>query len=225
MKKNHGSRIQGLWRISCVIYDCDGVLFDSLEANRRLYNHIAQSIGRGTLSRDEIGYCHTHTVYESIHYLFQKDSQLEEKAIEFLKEQVDLKDFIVYLKMEPHLLATLDALKEKGIKRAISTNRTTSMKYVMERYGLWSYFEKVVTALDVEHPKPHPESVEKILNEFSIEPSMTIFVGDSEVDRQTALSSGVKFVAYKTKDLPADRFIDDHRALLNFLSNETHPQG
>jgi len=216
---------QRLWHIGCVIYDCDGVLFDSLEANGRLYNHIAQSMGRGPLTKEEIEYCHTHTVYESIHYLFQAESQMEQQALEFLKKQVDLKDFIVYLKMEPHLLTTLDALKEKGIKRAISTNRTTSMKHIMERYGLWSYFEMVVTALDVEHPKPHPESVEKILNAFHMEPWMAVFVGDSEVDRQTALSSGVKFVAYKTKELPADGFIDDHRALLHLLSNDTYPRG
>ncbi len=37
------------------------------------------------------------------------------------------------------------------------------MKSIMERFNLDPYFEMVVTALDVKHPKPHPESVEKIL--------------------------------------------------------------
>ena len=40
------------------------------------------------------------------------------------------------------------------------------MEYIMEKFDLNRYFDMVVTALpkDVKNPKPHPESVEKILN-------------------------------------------------------------
>jgi phosphoglycolate phosphatase len=214
----------GEWRVDCVIYDCDGVLFDSIEANGRLYNHIATSVGRVLLTMEELQYCHTHTVYESINHLFRHDGVLEKKALEFLK-QVDLQAFIIYLKMEPNLIQTLTLLKEKGIIRAISTNRTTSMKHIMERFNLWPYFDMVVTALDVKHPKPHPESVEKILTALNVDRERTLYVGDSEVDRETALSSGVKFIAYKNREIAGAGFIDDHLALLNFLSNVMRPQG
>ena len=190
----------GEWQVDCVIYDCDGVLFDSIETNGRLYNHIATSIGRALLTMEELQYCHTHTVYESINHLFRHDGVLEKKALEFLK-QVDLQAFIIYLKMEPNLIQTLTLLKEKGIIRAISTNRTTSMKHIMERFNLWPYFDMVVTALDVKHPKPHPESVEKILTALNVDRERTLYVGDSEVDRETALSSGVKFIAYKNREI------------------------
>jgi len=206
------------WKIDCVIYDCDGVLFDSLDANRRLYNYIATSMGRGELSEDEIKYCHTHTVFESLKFMF-KEPEMEKKAVEFLKNHVELKDYIVYLKMEPNLLPALDMLKSRGILRAISTNRTTSMKHIMERYNLWPYFDMVVTALDVANPKPHPESVEKILAGFDIKRENVIFIGDSEVDRQTAVSAGVRFIAYKNKDLTCDGFIDDHLSLMDLLSD------
>jgi phosphoglycolate phosphatase len=204
------------WEIECVIYDCDGVLFDSLDANSRLYNHIATSTGRGPLTPDELWYCHTHTVYESINHLFKHDGKLEQKALDFLKT-INLGDFVIYLKMEPNLLETLTALKERKIGRAISTNRTTSMKYIMERFDLLPYFDMVVTALDVKHPKPHPESVKKILDALKFDRKKTLFIGDSGVDRETALSSGVKFIAYKNKEIAEDGFIDDHRALLDFL--------
>ena len=208
----------GEWQVDCVIYDCDGVLFDSIETNGRLYNHIATSIGRALLTMEELQYCHTHTVYESINHLFRHDGVLEKKALEFLK-QVDLQAFIIYLKMEPNLIQTLTLLKEKGIIRAISTNRTTSMKHIMERFNLWPYFDMVVTALDVKHPKPHPESVEKILTALNVDRERTLYVGDSEVDRETALSSGVKFIAYKNREIAGAGFIDDHLNLLTFLSN------
>ncbi len=215
---------QEKWNITCVIYDCDGVLFDSLDANSRLYNHIAASVGRPPLSDGEIRYCHTHTVYESIHHIFREDPGQEKKALDFLKHQMNLGDFVVHLRMEPNLLPTLDRLKEKGIMRAISTNRTTSMKALMEYFALGPYFEMVVTALDVERPKPDPESVEKILATLGVEKGQTLFVGDSDVDRETAAGAGVKFVAYKNRDLPADAFIEDHLTLLSFLANGRPPR-
>jgi HAD superfamily hydrolase (TIGR01509 family) len=207
------------WQIDCVIYDCDGVLFDSLEANGRLYRQIALSMGREPLAEDELRYCHTHTVYESLRYMFREDEALEKKAAALLKKEINFKDFIVYLKMEPNLLETLTALKERGIKRAINTNRTTSMPHVMERYGLSPYFEMVVTALDVTNPKPHPEGVEKIVQAFNLDRNNIIYIGDSDVDRDTALASGVRFIAYKSSGLKADAVIEDHLALLGFLSN------
>jgi HAD superfamily hydrolase (TIGR01509 family) len=207
------------WKIRCVIYDCDGVLFDSLEANTKLYNDLCAMVGRGPLRQDEMQYVHTHTVFEAIHFIFGGKDDLEKKALEILKQkQVDLKNYVEYLKMEPHLFQTLENLKEKGILRAINTNRTTSMKYIMERYNLWPYFEMVVTALDVENPKPHPESVEKIIQAFQLEKEETIFVGDSEVDQQTAKSSGIKFIAYKNKEVANDAYINDHLDLLKIIS-------
>ena len=181
-------------------------------------------MGRHPLTKSELQYCHIHTVYESINHLFKNDGALEKKALEFLKNEVDLKEFIVYLKMEPNLFETLSILKQNGISRAISTNRSTTMKYIMERFGLTPYFDMVVTALDVTKPKPNPESVEKILKTLNIDRGKTLYIGDSEVDRETAFSSGVKFIAYKNSEMTADGFIDDHLDLLNFLLNGQHPR-
>jgi phosphoglycolate phosphatase len=206
------------WKIRCVVYDCDGVLFDSLEANTKLYNDLCARVGRGPLREEEMQYVHTHTVFEALHFIFGKENDLEKKALEILKQkQVDLKHYVRYLKMEPHLLQALESLKEKGILRAINTNRTTSMKYIMERFNLWPYFEMVVTALDVKNPKPHPESIEKIIQELHLNKEEAVFVGDSDVDQQAAKSSGIKFIAYKNRDIQNDAYIEDHLDVLKLL--------
>ncbi|MCS7281003.1 MAG: HAD family hydrolase [Desulfobacterota bacterium] len=208
--------------LQCVIYDCDGVMFDSLEANRRLYNHIAKSLGREELSDYELQYCHTHTVQESLKFLFRDQPQEYEKAYHFLKNNVNLSDFVTYLRMEPNLLETLSILKRKCVKTAVCTNRTTTMKHIMDRYDLWPYFDIVVTALDVKNPKPNPESVMKILAELKVEKEKTVFVGDSEIDRMTAYESGVRFISYKNPNLAADAVIEDHLDLiLLFFPNES----
>jgi HAD superfamily hydrolase (TIGR01549 family) len=209
------------WQIDCVIYDCDGVLFDSLETNYRLYNHIAISMGRPPISKDELQYCHTHTVFESIHLLFQNNKELEKKALDFWKNELDLNEFLAYLKMEPDLLETLTILKKRNMLLAISTNRTTTMKHIMVQFGLTPYFDMVVTALDVK-PKPDPESVEKILRELKVDKKSVLYIGDSEVDQKTAASSGIRFISYKNSKMAADGFIDDHLDLLTYLSNGKH---
>jgi phosphoglycolate phosphatase len=204
------------WKLKGVIYDCDGVLFDSIEANMRLYNDLCSAVGRTPLKEEEIKYVHSHTVYEALHFIFGQENGLEKRALESLK-QIDMREYILYLKMEPYLLQTLNLLKANGILRAINTNRTTSMKHIMERFHLWPFFDMVVTALDVKNPKPHPESIEKIIQKFNLNKEEAVFVGDSEVDQQTAKSSGIKFIAYKNREIANDAFIESHLDLLNFL--------
>ena len=205
-------------KLKCVIYDCDGVLFDSFEANTKLYNDLCALVRRVPLREEEMQYVHTHTVYEAIHFLFARENDLEKKALECMK-QVDLRNYIVYLKMEPHLFQALEKLREKGIFRVINTNRTTSMKHIMERFNLWPYFDMVVTALDVKNPKPHPESIEKIIAALRLKKEEAVFVGDSDVDKQTAESSGVRFIAYKNRQIANDLLIEDHLDLLSLISN------
>ena len=97
------------------------------------------------------------------------------------------------------------------------------MPHIMERFNLSSYFDMVVTALDVTRPKPDRESVDRILNGLGVLPEETLYVGDSEIDRSTARSSGVKFVAYKNRTISTGLFIEDHRDLLKLLSNGGSP--
>ena len=224
----------GKWNVECVIYDCDGVLFDSFDANRRLYNSIAKGGGRHPLDEDELKFCHTHTVFESIAHIFRSDAEAERKGIDYFREHIDFRDFIVYLEMEPNLKETLTALRSRGIHRAISTNRTTSMRHIMSRYGLWEFFDIVVTAehqvkRDWDEPgereilqarsKPDPEGVAKILAALNVGPETVVYIGDSEVDMGTARSAGVRFIAYKNSNISADAVINDHLALLDFLAD------
>jgi len=202
----------------CVIYDCDGVLFDSLESNRKFYNHICYSLGRGAISDLELRFAHMRTVEEAVCHLFPDDPQSIRKALAMLP-QIDPQEFIAYLTLEPNLLSAVHALKKKGIFRAINTNRSDSMKPLMDRFELWPFFDLVITAADVKNPKPHPESIEKILAKLNLKKKEAVFIGDSEVDRQAAESAGVKFIAYKNRSIAKESFIDDHLKILNFIED------
>jgi len=199
-----------------VIYDCDGVIFDSLDSNRKLYNDICTGVGRPPMAKDELHFVHTHTLAEAIHHLFRYNPEQEKAALELWK-RIDISRYISYLRMEPNLLSTLEVLKQRRIIRAICTSRSTTMKFIMEKFQLWPHFDMVVTALDVTNPKPHPEALDKIIATFQLDRRKTIMVGDSPNDRLAAEAAGIIFVAYKNRDIASDFFINDHLALLNYI--------
>jgi phosphoglycolate phosphatase len=205
-----------LSKIRGVIYDCDGVILDSLEANRWFYSSFCTALGREPLTEEELGYAHSHTVYEALHHIFRNTPEKERQALERLS-RMDPEESAARLKLEPHIIPALEALKARGIRRAISTSRSANVKYLLKKFGLESFFELVVTTRDVQNPKPHPESIEKILQHFSLEKEEVLFVGDSETDRRAALAAGVKFIAYKNEEIPAFASIQDHLAILHFL--------
>ena len=114
--------------------------------------------------------------------------------------EMDYAPFIKDMVMEPGLMELLEILRPR-VGLAVATNRSNTIGEVLKRHGLESYFDIVVSSLDVKNPKPHPESLLMILRHFEIGPDQAVYVGDSLVDLQTAESAGVPFVSYKNKGL------------------------
>ena len=183
------------------IFDCDGVMFDSRRANENFYNHMLSHFGLPPLTNHNTEFVHMHTVVESLNHIFQGTPHVAE-ALDY-RFKVDYTPFIKDMVMEPGLKELLDAIKaEYGL--AVATNRSNTIGKVLAMYGLNSYFAIVVSSLDVQNPKPHPEAVFKVLDFFSITPKECVYVGDSEVDLKVCRASGVPLIAYKNKVLKAE---------------------
>jgi phosphoglycolate phosphatase len=201
--------------VSAIIFDCDGVMFDSREANLNFYNHILAHFGLPLLTGEDIEFVHTHTAMESLNHIF-RESPFLARAHEY-RLKLDYTPFIKDMVMEPGLKEVLDFLKPRyGL--AVATNRSTTIGKVLELNGLSHYFDLVVSSLDVKNPKPHPESIFKIADFFGIRPDESLYVGDSLVDYETARSAGVGFISYKNRELDADYHVHclmDIAGLLN----------
>lgn len=204
-------------QVKVVIFDCDGVMFDSRKANEAYYNQILKRFKkREAMNEDECNFIHMHTADESVAYLFRDDPSLREAAQAYRRE-IDYLPFIPYMEMESYLIPFLEYLRP-AYNTAISTNRTDTMKHVLSSYGLEGYFDFVVSALDVQRPKPHPESLHKILRYFKITPKEALYIGDSEVDQAASEAAGVPLVAYKNKRLSADYHIEHFKELEELLN-------
>ena len=188
--------------IELVVFDCDGVMFDSREANREYYNQIRLRFGRPPMDEAELDYVHMHHVNDSIRHLFRDDPAVLPDVDRYRRE-LDYRPFLKFMRMEPDLPRFLDYLRPQR-KTAISTNRTTTMPLVLSIFKLTSCFDRVVTAQDVANPKPHPEALERIMGELGVAAEKTIYIGDSQVDRDHTAAAGVPLIAFKNPSLAAE---------------------
>src|SRR4030042_248040 len=188
-----------------VIFDCDGVMFDSRKANINFYNHILRHFKLPPMTLDKIAFVQMHTADESIRHIVQ-DSPCLEQALEY-RNQVDYSPFIRDMTIEPGLKDLLKELKpEFGL--AVATNRSNTIGRVIECNGLDGIFDIVVSSLDVKNPKPYPHQLIKILEFFDINPPQAFYVGYSQIDCLAAIAAGVGFIPYKNRELDAGHHAD-----------------
>lgn len=186
--------------VKVVVFDCDGVMFDTEQANRLYYNTILDQFDRPALSREQFNYVHMSTVKEAIAYLFKDMKNLEE-VYDFCKT-MSYAPLIPHMDIEPYLKPLLFRLKTR-YKTAIATNRSNTMGAVMDHFKLGTLFDMVVTSLDVANPKPHPEQLLKIMEHFKTDPEEILYIGDSKTDEQAAQQARVLFVSYDNPSLSA----------------------
>lgn len=200
--------------IKAVIYDFDGVIVDSTEANVAYYNQLLGYFGLPPVREEHLEVIQTRTSHEVIDVLFP-DPALA-KAAQAVEKKLNNDKIIPLIRLEPFVRETLEGLKNQ-YRTAIATNRGKSLPLVMEFHNLSRYFDLTVSSVQVQHPKPHPAYLEIILQKFSLAPNQALYMGDAEVDAQLAAAAGVAFLAYKNTGLPARAHLGDHRDIWAIL--------
>ncbi len=200
--------------IKVVAFDCDGVMFDTVKANTIYYNRVLNHFGKPDMTREQFVYTHMHTADKATAKLFEDEQSFE--AAQAFRKRMSYIPFLKYMEIEPHLKPLLKRLRPK-YKTAVATNRTDTMKRVLIEHDLEEYFDLVVSALDVENPKPSPDQLIKILEHFNIQPDQLIYIGDSRLDEIAAKAAGIPLIAYKNSSLSADFYINSLKELENIL--------
>ena len=190
--------------IRLVAFDCDGVMFDTAEANRSYYNEILAQLGQPAMSEAQFAFVHMHTVDEALRHLCGEGEALTQAYA--YRRQMNYLRFLDYMAIEPDLIELLDWLRP-SYHTAVATNRTDTMQRVLVRYDLKRRFDMVVTALDVPRPKPYPDGLSQIAAHFQLEPAQVLYIGDSRLDAEAATAAGTCFVAYRNSALPAAHHI------------------
>jgi len=212
-------------KVKGVFLDLDGTIVDSRRAYLEAVKAALVSTGRKTVN---------------INVVTEIPKRIEQNLpIDDLLKDVDVKKFLhEYLKAYyhatvektrpmPNISETLKKLSEKA-KLALITMRHVPKEDVIEelkRFGLAEYFQVVVTALDVRHPKPSPEGLLQCTKKLGIQSHECVVVGDSVMDirlgkvagtRTVAVLSGI-FSLEELKNEKPDLILENVNKLVDFL--------
>jgi len=133
----------------------------------------------------------------------------------------------------PGVTPCLSALKKSGYRMAVLTNKESLFaQKVISDNGMSHFFESIIAGDSFEYKKPDPRVMTLSLEQFNLNKQDVLFVGDSMIDIETGVSSGVEtwavsygynhgeFDAASTSSI-ADRLIDDFDQLRRLLTTES----
>jgi HAD superfamily hydrolase (TIGR01509 family) len=201
--------------LKAIIFDCDGVLFQSHRANLAFYNKIFAEFDSPLIldpHSKEAHICHTASSPVVLTSLMQKD---EVAAALRFSQTLDYREFIPLMAEDRDLKPALRKLAET-FPLAVATNRGNSMQEVLEHFEIAQYFQVVVTSRDVEKPKPAPDMLLLAASRLGVSPCDCLFIGDSELDQMAALEGGVPFVSFGAS-LKAASSVQTHTELVKLL--------
>lgn len=198
-----------------IIYDCDGVLFDSRRANLAYYSQVLVHFGESPILDEHsplADLCHTYASPEVFRILLGPDRVVEAQTFAGTINTEKLLDLMIPEQGLPQVLELL----AKTMDLAVATNRGHSVHSILDHFGMRHPFKAVVTSDDVQRPKPSPDMLLLAVKELGLRPEQVLFVGDSQLDCQAASYAGLQFVAYKGW-VAGDMVIHDHQELVSLL--------
>lgn len=178
-----------------VIFDLDGTLLNTLEDLTDGVNHTMRAFGFPE-----------HTMEQVRCFVGNGIRKLMERAVPQGEKNPLFEEIFAYFKeyytghcriktdLYPGIREMLAKLKQKGYKLAIVSNK--NMEAVQELNDI--YFKEFITVAVGDgkgrRRKPYPDSVEYAIAQLGAKKENVLYVGDSEVDSDTAVNTGIDCV-------------------------------
>jgi phosphoglycolate phosphatase len=183
-------------KYEAVIFDLDGTLLDTLEDLCDSTNYALAKFGYPKRSLEEVR-----------SFVGNGIGKLIERALPPYANRAEYDDVLAEFKAHyasncnnktkayNGIYDMLDTLKNSGVKMAVVSNKVNSA--VMELCDKYfpGYFEIAIGEKDGIRRKPAPDSVFAAINALGIKKENTVYIGDSEVDVETAKNAHIDIIA------------------------------
>jgi len=177
-----------------VIFDLDGTLLDTLEDIADSVNRVLNDGGFPMHAVDSYRYF----VGDGSRMLVKRALPENDRSDDLVQRFLDAfkKDYqnawdvkTTHFEGIPELL---DGLVQKGVRMAVCSNKPHDFTVlcVEKMLGRWP-FEQVIGHSSIHPRKPAPDSALAIAENLQIDADKVVFIGDSGVDMQTAVSAGM----------------------------------
>lgn len=182
-------------KFNAVIFDLDGTLLDSLADLANTLNSVLANNNLPTHATEKFRYLVGYGMSELVRKALPRDLQSRKELIERLKLEMQehyaktWKDNTIPYPGIPELLDWLDTT---AIKKGVLSNKPDRFTKLCVETLLSPWKFDMVTG---HHPgishKPDPQGAIWMAEKMGIDPSMILYVGDSEVDMLTANAAGM----------------------------------
>ncbi len=178
--------------LELVIFDADGVLFDSSESNTAYYNAIFAQVGEPPMSPVE----EKAGVFMSAPQVFELRAASDQSRIARMRavaRTIDATPFFNLLRPFPELRSFLLEIKRRH-RIGLATNRSATIPAIIEYLGLAGVFDAVASVRDKVKPKPAPDILQLCLERAAVAAPHAVYVGDSETDRIASEAARMNFI-------------------------------
>lgn len=184
------------WNITGLVFDMDGVLFDSESLVIASWKTVA--------ARHDI-----KKIEETCRRCLGSNAPASRRIFltsygeEFPYEAYHTEMFQTYQKaveegqlaMKPGVVEILSYCQKSGIPTALaSSTNTRVVLHQLELFQIDRYFQKVIGGDAVTHSKPHPEIYQKALAALRSDPAKTVAIEDSYTGIRSAHAAGMQVV-------------------------------
>ncbi len=175
--------------IEAVVFDMDGVLIDSFEAWYATEKPIISELIGRKLGKEE--YKEKFFGIATPLLLASLDVPKGEITENVEKHDKDFLNHLDKIRIFSETEVILNSLRENGLKMAVlSNNRKIVLDSTIDNFKLRKYFD-IVMGIETK-PKPYPDGLLKILDFLKTDKSKAIYVGDTEIDRETGKNADVR---------------------------------
>ena len=184
-----------------ILFDLDGTLIHSAPDLRAAANHVCRQRGIEPFDLETIISFIGNGVPVLVKRIFDtRNIELSEQ--DYQQAIVDYLDYYDHHSTDltaPYdgVIVALDWLKSRGVLMGVVTNKPEEpARTILRALQLNQYFKVVVGGDSTPAKKPDPRPYRAACEKMGVEPSQSIYVGDSETDARTAQVANVPFILY-----------------------------
>ncbi|QBQ62912.1 HAD family hydrolase [Actinobacillus indolicus] len=189
------------------IFDFDGTLADTLPLAFMCFRETFLKFNGELLSNLEIEQHFGGSEQAIIEKVVKGSPEQKQQAVEFFY-QLYQANHSLYADCPEKIRTMLSKLKQKGKKIAVFTGKgRRSLDYSLTALGLTDYFDLTVSDDDIEHSKPAPDGLLKILDHFELTSEQAIYFGDSQADVISGQQANVETIKIEWISNPTSQVI------------------
>ncbi len=204
--------------LKAVLFDMDGVLFDSMKNHAKAWNK-AMAIYGMNLSEEEAYMHEGRTGASTINIVCMRErgcNASEEEIKKIYQTKSDIFNSLPKAEAMPGAYTLLRNIKDSGLQPVLVTGSGQLSLIDNLNHHFPGIFQKefMVTAFDVKYGKPNPEPYLMGLKKARINPNEAVVVENAPLGVKAGVAAGIFTIAVNTGPLPDSALLDEGANIL-----------